>query len=103
MRPWGHAFCPPVVIGYGYRKLQENQLLTETPRVVSVVTQLHGRLTFGQIDFVFDDSLVSIEHQGYLLCVLTVRFAPPSKPVALSFSATEYQIWYDLMHLKRFT
>ena len=52
-----------------------------------------------QSDLVFDDSLVSIKHEGYLLCVLTVWFAPPSKPVTLSISTTECQTWSELIHI----
>ena len=54
-----------------------------------------------QADLVFDDSLVSNEHEDNLLCVLTVWFPSPSKPVGnLSFSTTECQIWSELIQLR---
>ena len=63
------------------------------------IAQLFGQIQ--QSNLVFDDSLVSIKDEGYLLCVLTDWFAPPSKPVTLSFSTTECQIWSELIQLIR--
>ncbi|MAE43902.1 MAG: hypothetical protein CMF63_02735, partial [Magnetovibrio sp.] len=54
-------------------------------------------------DFMTDDFLITLQHEGYLLKVLMFWFAPLSKPVTLSFFKKRCQIKSELLQISTYS